>query len=111
MWFLSHAILKCTPQEIAILLPAFNKLASAFDTISDPSDVGFKSNVLNDIVFSLPKLKEPLNDLLSVISLKKASEGRKDTMWNDPERYPAIADADLVCPLLLFYDYDHHCLL
>lgn len=53
--------------------------------------------VLNEVFFSLPKLKEPMKRLLDDIVLKKAKEGRKDAMWQDPEKYPAIADIDLVC--------------
>jgi DNA mismatch repair protein MSH3 len=88
--------LQCTPQELATILTAFNKIAIAFDSFDKPSDVGFKSIFLNEIIFSLPKLKEPMKDLLGIMSLKKAAEGRKDTMWNDPERYPNIADMDMV---------------
>ena len=88
---------QCTPQELAGILKAFNKIAIAFDSFDNPSDVGFNSKLLNEIIFSLPKLKEPMKDLLGIMSLKKAAEGKKDTMWNDPERYPNIADMDMVC--------------
>jgi hypothetical protein len=93
-------VLKCTPQELAILLPAFDKIGNAFEAVENPSDVGFTSGVLNDIIHSLPKLKESMKELLGTVSLKRAAEGCKDTMWTDPERYPRIADADLVCALL-----------
>ncbi|KAF9466351.1 DNA mismatch repair protein MSH3 [Collybia nuda] len=86
---------QCTPQELALLLPAFEKIGDAFEAIETPSDGGFKSTVLNDIVYSLPKLKRPIKELLGAISLKQAAKGLKDTMWMDPERYPGIADADL----------------
>ncbi|KAF8894689.1 muts domain V-domain-containing protein [Infundibulicybe gibba] len=86
---------QCTPQELAVLLPAFNKLALAFEPVDEPSRVGFQSRLLNEIIFSFPKLREPMKETLAIISLKKAAEGRKDIMWTDPERYPAIADADL----------------
>jgi hypothetical protein len=87
---------QCTPQELAILLQAFNKIATAFESCENSSDVGFKSGLLNDILFSLPKLRDPIKGILDNISLKKASEGRKDTMWTDSEKYPTIADLDLV---------------
>lgn len=92
----SHSYLQCTPQELAVLLGAFNKVALAFDSFETSEDVGFKSSVLNDVIFSLPKLKQPMKDLLKEVSLKKAAEGRKDTMWINPEKYPQIADIDLV---------------
>jgi len=94
--------LECTPQELAIILSAFDKIANAYGSFADLSDVGFKSKVLNDIIFTLPKLKEPMKGLLSTISLKRATEGRKDTMWIDPDTYPAIAEIDLVTQLNIF---------
>lgn len=89
-------IIKCTPQELSVLLPAFNKIAVAFDGVVNLADVGFQSHLLNGIILSLPKLKQPIQGLLSAISLKKAAEGRMDTLWTDPERYPVIADIDIV---------------
>lgn len=75
---------------------AFNKVALAFNSFDTRADVGFKSSVLNDIIFSLSVLKQPMKDLINEVSLKKAAEGRKDTMWINPEKYPQIADIDLV---------------
>ena len=103
--------MKCTPQELAILLPAFNKIATAFDSFENSSDVGFKSRILNDVLFSLPKLKEPIKGFLDDISLKKAADGRKDTMWTDPEKYPAIADIDLVSILFPLFEDVRYILL
>jgi hypothetical protein len=84
---------QCTPQELAVLLPAFHKIAMAFDPVESPPDVGFKSSVLNDIIFSLPKLKGPMTELMGAVSLKKAAEGSKDSIWTDTERYPKITNA------------------
>ena len=79
-----------------MLLPAFNKIAKAFDEVQKPEDVGFKSRILNQIIFSLPKLKVPVKDILDAVCMKKAAEGKKDQMWNDTHKYPAISDRDLV---------------
>lgn len=86
---------QCTPQELAVLLPAFDKIAIAFDAVESPPDVGFKSSVLNDIIYSLPKLREPMKKLMEAVTLKNAAKGSKSTMWTDPERYPKIADASM----------------
>ncbi|KAF9264759.1 hypothetical protein L218DRAFT_972361 [Marasmius fiardii PR-910] len=83
---------QCTPKEISVLLPAFNKIAIAFEPFSDPSHCGFTSTVLNDIVFALPQLREPVQGLLDAISIPSAAEGRKETLWKDPEKYPHLED-------------------
>lgn len=64
--------------------------------MNTPASVGLESPVLNEIISSFPRLKEPIKDLLATINLKKASEGKKDSMWTDLERYPSIIDADMV---------------
>ncbi|KAI0247060.1 DNA mismatch repair protein MSH3 [Lactifluus subvellereus] len=85
---------KCTPKELAILLPAFNRVATIFPTFESLATVGFKSALLNGIFFALPLLREPVQQLIDAIVLKKAAAGKKAEMWVDPERYPEIADAD-----------------
>ncbi|KAG6821075.1 hypothetical protein H0H93_007234 [Arthromyces matolae] len=92
---LDQCLQKCTPQELAILLPAFGKVAEAFDCVATPSDVGFRSNILNEIIYTLPKLKDSIKGLLSSVRLGAAAEGRKDTMWTDLDRYPEIGDAEV----------------
>jgi DNA mismatch repair protein MSH3 len=64
--------------------------------VNTPASVGLESPVLNEIISSFPKLREPIKDLLSTVNLKKASEGKKDSMWTDLERYPSIIDSDMV---------------
>ena len=86
---------QCTPQELAVLLPAFNKVAGAFKDVNTPASVGLGSPVLNEIISSFPKLREPIKDLLAAVNLRKASEGKKDSMWTDLERYPGIIGADM----------------
>ncbi|KAI0059076.1 DNA mismatch repair protein MSH3 [Artomyces pyxidatus] len=86
---------KCTPQELAALLTAFNKVATAFTAVDTPAEVGFKSTLLNNIISSLPPLREPVQELIASISLKRAEEGKKSQMWTDPERYPEVSAADM----------------
>ncbi|OAX39197.1 hypothetical protein K503DRAFT_690106 [Rhizopogon vinicolor AM-OR11-026] len=77
---------KCTPQELASFLSAFRSVASAFPEYSEE----FHSTLLNDIFSSLPKLKAPTEALLAAIDVKKATSGKKDEMWTDPEQFPAL---------------------
>ncbi|KAG6841688.1 hypothetical protein C0991_008326 [Blastosporella zonata] len=58
-------------------------------------NVGFESNLLNEIIFSLPKLKQSMKELLGAVHLQQAAKGKKDAMWTDPDRYPDISDADM----------------
>ncbi|KIL68593.1 hypothetical protein M378DRAFT_8640 [Amanita muscaria Koide BX008] len=85
---------QCTPEELAVLLPALNKVANAFIPVLEPAMVGFKSEILNNVIFSLPKIKESVKEILDAIVLEKASQGEKESLWSDPERYPAINDTE-----------------
>ncbi|KIP07972.1 hypothetical protein PHLGIDRAFT_510551, partial [Phlebiopsis gigantea 11061_1 CR5-6] len=80
---------KCTPQELALLLSAFNKLGTAFDRLP-ANTAAFDSSLLNDIVAALPRLREPMQSLLGAVNLKMAKEGRKDAMWTDLNKYPDL---------------------
>ncbi|EED81705.1 predicted protein [Postia placenta Mad-698-R] len=81
---------KCTPQELAILLPAFDKIATTFQPMNNPRDASFKSPILNSIVYALPQLREAMKELMGAVNIKMAKEGKKDAMWNDPDRYPHL---------------------
>ncbi|KAF9218263.1 hypothetical protein BS17DRAFT_798646 [Gyrodon lividus] len=87
---------KCSPQELAIFLPALNRVATAFDSFTDESCAHFRSKLLNDIVLSLPKLKSPIRDHLGAISLKDAAQGKKESLWTDTQRCPALVDHQLM---------------
>jgi len=77
-------------------LTAFSRVASTFEPFAKPEDVGFKSSLLNDIVFAIPKIKEPLKAIVGVINLQKAREGNLTELWRDEEKYPALDNCKLV---------------
>jgi len=75
---------------------AFEKVATAFDTFTNADEVGFRSKILNDIVFSLPNLRGPVKSILTTIDVKKAVEDARADLWRDSEKYPEISDAKFV---------------
>ena len=77
-------------------MTAFSRVASAFEPFAKPDDVGFKSSLLNDIIFAIPKIKEPLKAIVDVIDLKKAKEGNLTELWRNEEKYPALDNCKLV---------------
>ncbi|KAJ3864053.1 DNA mismatch repair protein MSH3 [Lentinula novae-zelandiae] len=85
---------QCTPQELAILLSAFKKIAFAFEPMrdSDSSQAGFKSPLLNDMIHAFPALRSSITELIGHICMKRAAEGRKDELWLDKEKYPRIEE-------------------
>jgi DNA mismatch repair protein MSH3 len=62
----------------------------------NPGTIGLTSNFLRGIICSLPRVRPPIKKLLGIVNLKNAAKGKKEMMWNDPERYPAIIDSDMV---------------
>lgn len=87
---------QCPPKEFASLVKAFNKIAAAFEAYQTPEDVGFQSEILNDVFYALPRLKEPVRSILAVFNLSKAVEDKRDELWYDEEKYPSIADTRCV---------------
>ncbi|KAL1748072.1 muts domain V-domain-containing protein [Schizophyllum fasciatum] len=84
---------QCKPEELAILLTAFQRIGNAFRDVEAPKDVGFQSSILNEIVYALPKIKPAVDSILAQISLKEAAAGNKQHLWTDPGRYPEVLDA------------------
>ena len=48
----------------------------------------------------LPKLREPVQELLHAIDMKAAKEGRKEALWTDEDKFPEILALSLVSPKL-----------
>ncbi|KAI0713432.1 muts domain V-domain-containing protein [Earliella scabrosa] len=84
---------KCTPQELVTLLRAFQRVAMTFSPphpSQPPPATNLKSKLLIDVVDALPRLREPVKELVETIILKEAEEGHKDTMWQDVDKYPKL---------------------
>ncbi|CAE6520424.1 unnamed protein product [Rhizoctonia solani] len=84
---------KATPSELATMLTAWQRVATALDPIPMSKDAGFESDLLNDIAYSLPTLREPLAAITSQIDLRHARDNDKTELWVDSEKYPAIDEA------------------
>ncbi|PPR04975.1 hypothetical protein CVT24_010433 [Panaeolus cyanescens] len=86
---------QCTPHELSVLIPAFNKVARTYDGVDLSGGTGLKSPLLNSIVVALPRLKEPMKELMETVDLKKAAEGNKHEMWRNISDYPEVDGAEL----------------
>ena len=62
-----------------------------------PADVGLKSPILNEIVYSLPKLRPVIKEYIDVVNIDQAKEGSKELMWQNPDRFPGLVEAAEVC--------------
>lgn len=74
-------------------------MADVFDPVSQPATVGFKSKILNHVIFSLPRISDAVKEMLEAVSLEEASKGEKEGLWTNSERYPAIRDTQFVSNL------------
>lgn len=83
---------KSNPKEVATVLTALSRIANTFEPRAKPSDAGFKSELLNDIVFTMPHIREAVKGFLEDMDLKKAREGEITELWASPEKYPEVED-------------------
>ncbi|KAL0947064.1 hypothetical protein HGRIS_013205 [Hohenbuehelia grisea] len=83
---------QATASELAIILVAFQKLGNIFNGFEKSCEVGCDSPILNDIIFALPKLKQPTGDLLDIFDVTMASKGELEEIWKDETRYPKLQD-------------------
>ncbi|EJU05481.1 hypothetical protein DACRYDRAFT_74703 [Dacryopinax primogenitus] len=98
---------KCAPRELASLLYAFSRIARAFPPFEQSSSVGFKSHILNDIVYSLPSALETVTQLMQPLDLRKARDDNKVDLWLDPQKFPAIQDTK-DCIATVEYELGEH---
>jgi len=68
--------------------------------MDDATSAVFKSPILNKVIRALPTLANPVAAILGDLNTKKATEGKMSELWNDPEKYPSVLEAQLVCILL-----------
>ena len=79
-------------------MTAFAKIGRAFEPIDSPEQAGFESSILNDVLYVLPKLRQPVQSLLNAINLKAAKEGKKEDLWTDEDKYPDVLGFTMVGP-------------
>lgn len=75
---------------------ALSRVAHTFNPIEKPEDAGFKSSLLNDIIFAMPRIREAVKSLLGDLNLKNAKEGEITNLWASPEKYPELEDVRFV---------------
>jgi DNA mismatch repair protein MSH3 len=88
--------MQCTPQELVVLVKYFKKAAVAFESFDKPKDIGFNSDILNNIIYSLVNLQKPIKELEGMVLFKEALQGNKHKMYADAEKYPELQEFDAV---------------
>lgn len=86
---------KSTPQELLRVLSAFQRIGDEFHNLPkdlSQSSVGFKSSMINDTFYALPRIKPLVQKFLSQINVAKAKEGAKADMWLPEYQTEEITD-------------------
>ncbi|KAF7304661.1 DNA mismatch repair protein [Mycena kentingensis (nom. inval.)] len=87
---------QCAPEELVLLLQSFYKIGAAFPAFETPAEVGFKSPILNSVIFALPALKAPMQALLNEINVPHAQKNRKEAMWRSEDKFPDLEEQRMV---------------
>ncbi|KAF9050682.1 hypothetical protein BDZ89DRAFT_1005971 [Hymenopellis radicata] len=83
---------QASPNELAVILKAFQRIADSVEPTDSAADVGFQSPLLNDVIYSLQHVKKPITEILSVTSIKRLTEKERHEIWLDKDRYPDLED-------------------
>lgn len=86
---------KSTPQELMRVLSAFQRIGDEFQNLPkdmSTSSVGFRSTMINDAFYALPKVKPLVQKYLSMLNVTKAREGAKADMWLEEYQSEEITD-------------------
>ena len=88
---------KCTPQELAVLLRAFRRVATSFPPGQTQSQaVPIKARLLVGVMDALPRLLGPVCELCDAVRMEEAAAGREATMWVDPKKFPELEETSTV---------------
>lgn len=88
--YINRSSRQATPSEVASILVSLNRIGTEFKP-----DVGspFTSSLLNNIIQTLPTIRETIQGFLKDINVKIARENDEANWWTNPDKYPAIQDA------------------
>nr|XP_031862964.1 uncharacterized protein CI109_001439 [Kwoniella shandongensis]KAA5530036.1 hypothetical protein CI109_001439 [Kwoniella shandongensis] len=81
---------KALPTELATILVGLVRIGSEFRP--DEGEV-FKSTLLNNILKTLPKIRDTSRGFLNALNIKEARENNEASLWTDPDKYLDIQDA------------------
>jgi hypothetical protein len=89
---------RCTPKELHTFLKAFNKVATTFSSFQteSPDEVGFRSPLLNNLIWALPRLRTAVQALIGEVNLVQLDLQNKSNIWTNVDRWPGIEDAATV---------------
>ncbi|KAL7423908.1 Mismatch repair protein msh3 [Cryptotrichosporon argae] len=97
---------KATPTEVATILVALVRVANEFKPDTTAA-APFRSALLNNILKTLPTIKDVSEAFLGDVKLSKARENSEADMWNDVGKYPDIQDAK-DCISMAEHELDEH---
>jgi DNA mismatch repair protein MSH3 len=81
---------RCSRPELLSILNAFSRVASKFSPVDKPKDVGFKSTLINNAIYSLPAIADDVATFLSSFNHDEAAKDNKFDMFKDEEKYDTI---------------------
>jgi DNA mismatch repair protein MSH3 len=86
---------KCTRPELLTVLQTMQKIANEYAHVKSPSDVDFKSSLINDAIASLPTIGEAVVFFLDKINAEAARRDDKYAFFREDEESDSITDHKL----------------
>ncbi|KAM0721661.1 hypothetical protein Q7P37_002586 [Cladosporium fusiforme] len=83
---------KCSRPELLSVLQTLQMIAQEFAHVSSPADAGFKCNLLNEAVASLPKISDDVIEYLERISVQNAKDNDKYNFFREASETDDIKD-------------------
>ncbi|GJJ11973.1 hypothetical protein Clacol_006211 [Clathrus columnatus] len=85
---------RCMPKELLSFLTALKRVGLTFKEFQNVDDVPCKTALWREIIFPIPKITDPVEELLGAMKMQAARDNNKIGLWMDSEQYPGIEDAD-----------------
>ncbi|KAI9697668.1 MAG: Mismatch repair protein msh3 [Candelina mexicana] len=86
---------KCTRPELLTVLQTMQRIANEFALVKSPAEAGFKSEIINQAISSLPTISDDVNNFLEKINAQAARDDDRYTFFRDDQETEDITDNKL----------------
>lgn len=100
---------RCTRPELLSILNALSRVANKFPQVEEPEDIGFKSEIINNAIYSLPAMADDVGDFLAAFNHDEAAKDNKFDMFKEDKKYDRITEHKMAI-VAVEADLDEHLL-
>ena len=101
----ANSQVKATRPEVLSILRTLQAISNAFTAVSEASEVGYESQLINKSIVSLPKIAADVQKFLETFDHHAAAKDDKYSFFHEVDQYKVISEHKLVSKMEKFINY------